>query len=95
MIFKLTEFQSAGGRYYVHCAELLGEPGPHWHIPARILNIPLEDFILLLRDKYGATIHSFNKENSFLLFSWDSLVKCRLYKNYINSQARKINFQVM
>lgn len=78
----------------MHCEDLIGQPGPHWHIPARILGITLEDFILLLKDKYDATIVSFNLENKFLLFSWDNLNKARSYKNEINAQARKTKYQI-
>lgn len=95
MLFKLKDFESgAKGKYYVHCEDLIGQPGPHWHIPARVLGISLEEFVNLLVVKYNAKGLCYNKENKFLFFYWDKQSECRRYKNEINAQARKINFQV-
>lgn len=94
MLYKLTEFQGGSGRYYVTCEDLLGKPGPHWHIPAIILGISIEEFIKELKDKYHADIISYTPETRFLLYSWGDISKERKFKNYINAQARKINFQI-
>lgn len=95
MLYTLKDFESgAKGTFYVHCEDLIGRPGPHWHIPARILGIELDEFVKLLAVKYKATIVSYNKENKFLLFSWDKQSEARKYKNDINAQARKKGFEI-
>ena len=94
MLYQLKDFQAQSGKHYITCEDLLGKPGPHWHIPARILGIELDEFVKLLAVKYKATIVSYNKENKFLLFSLDKQSECRKYKNDINAQARKINYQI-
>ena len=63
-----------------------------WWIPARLLNLSLEDYINLLVDKYNATIDKWypdsNNGKSLLIFSWKNYSDAHRYKLDMNRIAR-------
>ena len=91
-IYKCSEWQSATGRW--HCADVedLANGSAYWWIPCRILGISPEEFILLLKDKFNASDFYFDRKKNVLLYSWEKQSDMRKYKNWINAQARKVNF---
>lgn len=63
-----------------------------WWTPARILNIPLIDYIQLLIKDFNVSHISYNEEKDVLVFWWNKQTDMRRYKNYINKIARNKNF---
>ena len=94
MLYKLTEWQGATGRWYCGCVDALGSKNNVWWLPAKILDITPAAFIELVVNTYGADNISFNKDTFFFSFSWSDQNKERKYKNFINAAARKKNFQI-
>jgi hypothetical protein len=89
-LYKAEEWESCG-RWYVNDTNFTDSQAPFWWIPARILNITLPDYILLLKNIFRATDIQFI-ENKILVFSFDTIEDARKYKNYINKRARETNF---
>ena len=88
---KYSSWQSPTGYWYCNDTSNLAAGSGEWWIPARILGISPADFIELLVKDFKPDHISFNK---ILIFSWKDQSKMRAYKNWINAQARKVNFQI-
>ena len=94
MLYKLTEWYSDGSHWNCGCLDALGKGSNTWYYPARILKISPAEFIELVITKFKPDHTYFNKEKCLFFFSWSDQSKMRLYKNYINAEARKVNFQI-
>jgi len=94
MLFKMTEWQSASGNWYCGCVDNLAGDSGAWYLPARILNITPVAFIELLITKFKPDDVWYSKEKCILVYSWKSQTKMRAYKNWLNAEARKKNFQI-
>lgn len=93
-LLKLTEWQGATLWYCADIEELgRKDSGKWWHIP-RMLNLPLIDYILLLKDKYKAEGFQYSIETDTLVFGWKKQSDMRIFKNAMNAAARKANFKV-
>lgn len=91
-VYKLSEWQSQTGRWFCDDISDLGHGSGAWYLPARILNISLTDFVLLLKNEYNVSFIMYSKEHDMLIYSWDNQNDMRRYKNFINAKARQINF---
>lgn len=93
MIFKMTEWETASG-WHCNCVDNLAGGSAVWCLPARILKISPADFLKLLLEKYKPDYFYYNPETGFANWAWKSQAKMRVYKNMINAEARKQNFQI-
>lgn len=94
MIWKMTEWKSASGRWYCNCVDDLAGSAGLWYTPARILDLTPATYIQYVIDNFKPDHISVDKEKCLVFFSWDSQTNCRRFKNFINAEARKKNFQV-
>lgn len=85
---KFKEWQSASGRWY--CND--NTHPQKWWVPARMLGLSLTDFILLIKDKYGATIHSYCLKTDVLIYSFNTEAEVHKFVLFINREARKRNY---
>lgn len=94
-LYKLSEWQSSSGNWW-YCEDVsdLAGPSAKWWAPARVLGLSLTDFILLLRDKYHATIGKYNPDTDYLDIKWVSYSDMHKYVLYVNKVARSKNFMV-
>lgn len=96
MIYKASEWEDAIGEWHVANTSDLAHDSAAWWIPARILNISLVDYILLLKNEYNATIKAWfpesNNNKSLLLFSWKKYSDAHRFLLYINKVARNRNW---
>lgn len=96
-LYKATEWCNAG-RWNVADTSDLAKDSAAWWIPARILNLSLEDYIMLLVNEYHATIDLWspnsNNGKSLLLFSWKNYNDAHKYLLYINRIARNKNWTI-
>ena len=94
-IYKASEWKS-GRKWYVADISDLANDSAAWWIPARILNLSLEDFVMLLKNEYNATIDGWypesNNGKSLLTFSWFNYSDAHKYLLYINRVARNKNW---
>lgn len=81
-----------GAKWYVADVSDLANDSAAWWIPARLLNLSLEDYITLLTEKYNATIDKWypdsNDGKSLLIFSWKNYSDAHKYKLDMNRIAR-------
>lgn len=94
VLYQLKEYQRASGKYGLICENVLGQQGNHWHLPARVLGLTPEKFIILITTRYNATIDSFNKDKLFITYSWKTLEDARKFKNLVNRVAKQKDFKV-
>lgn len=86
MAFKIAEWQGGSGKWYTGTTEK-GDKSKWWYI-ARKMNLPLTDYILLLKNTYKANIIGYCQETDCLVFSFDSYANAHNYVLYINRIAR-------
>ena len=58
-IYKMTEWQSPTGVWYVSNTQDLGHDSGAWWLPARFLNMSLDDYIKMLIDEYHVSYIKF------------------------------------
>lgn len=95
-MYKASEWKSASDRWYVADTSNLGNDSAAWWIPARIFDLSLEDYILMLKDKYHATIDGWypesNNGKSLLVFSFKEYKDAHQYLLDVNRIARNKNW---
>lgn len=96
-LYKASEWQ-IGSNWYVADISDLTNDSAAWWIPARFLNLSLEDYILKLKNEYNAIIDRFcpsaNNGKSLLIFHWDNYNDAHRYLLYINRIARNKNWTI-
>lgn len=93
-VYKVSEWQGSSGKWYCNDTSDLAGIAGKWWIPARLLKMPLEEYILLLKETFNATIESYNDKTDVLIFYWEKYADCHKCLLWINSMSRKINFIV-
>ena len=93
-LFKMTEWQGSSGRWYCNDTTDLAGPSAKWWTPARMLNTSLTDYIIMLKDKFNATIVKYCPETDVLIFYWDKQIDIHKFILYINKESKKKNFMV-
>jgi len=91
---KLTEWQSPTGHWYANDVSDLAGIAGKWWVPARLLGISLEDYVLLLKDTYNATIVKYNAETDILIYYWNNYNDMHKFVLFLNKRARQENFIV-
>lgn len=91
-ILKYTDWEGGSGKYYCNDILDLGGLSSKWWIPARMLNMSLTDYILMLKDKFNANIVTYCEETDVLIYNWDKQNECHKFVLWLNAQARKANF---
>ena len=97
MLFKMSEWESATGKWRCACVDNLSGGSSAWWLPARILGISPADYVSLVINEYkpdDVWVLGRDSENPAFIFSWNNQTKMRLYKNFINRKAREVNFQI-
>lgn len=89
-IIKFSEWQGGAGEWRV-ADTTTWTP---WWTPARILNIPVTDFVLLLKDKYNVKDFFYSKEKNLLFWSWENYNDAHSFLLFINRKARENKFYV-
>lgn len=93
MLYKAQETKVAKG-YIVQCDDLVGT-GRNWTEPAKILGMAQTDFLKFVINKKGKlTPYRKDGKISFVGYHWDNLADARAFKNLLNAQSRKQNYQI-
>lgn len=95
MLFHLDEWQSTGTKIW-YCEHTSSYPQgvQKWVIPARVLNMSVDDFLRMLIKDFKPDVITVKKDGSFVSWGWKSLTAMRKYKNWMNAQSRAVNFQI-
>lgn len=95
MLFHLDEWQSTGTKIW-YCEHTSSYPQgvQKWVVPARILGLSVDDFLRMLIKDFKPDVITVKKDGSFVSWGWSKQSEMRKFKNFINSEARKKNFQI-
>lgn len=93
-LYKMEEWKASSGNWYCNCVSNLGGGSGSWWIPARILEMPLDEFVKLLISKFKVSDIKYFEDKNLLLYSWKKQSDMRIYKNFVNKVAREKNFQI-
>lgn len=85
-IYKAVEWQSASGKWHCNDPDLITR-GDQWLIPAKILNMNIVDYLVMMKEQYNAIVN-IREDGNFAYCSWKSQTDMRKYKNWINAKAR-------
>jgi hypothetical protein len=94
VLYKMSEWEAPGGRWYCGCIDHLGSADNTWYIPCRFLGISPAEYVKLILVKYKPDKYYFEKEKCIFIFSWMDQSKMRKFKNDMNAAARKVNFKI-
>ena len=86
-IYKAEEWQDASGIWHCTDPNLIAR-GDQWLIPAKIINMPIADFLIFVKQEFNARIH-IREDGGFAYFDWEKQSDMRKYKNWINDKSRK------
>lgn len=95
MLYHLDEWQSTGTKIW-YCEHTSSYPQgvQKWVIPARVLNMSVDDFLRMLIKDFKPDVITVKKDGSFVSWGWSKQSEMRKFKNFMNSEARKKNFQI-
>ena len=94
MLYRLEEWQGASGIWYCEHTSSFPANVEKWVIPARVLNMSVDDFLRMLIKDFKPDVITVKKDGSFVSWGWSKQSEMRKFKNFINSEARKKNFQI-
>lgn len=63
-----------------------------WWAPARMLNISPAEYAKLLIEKFHPDSIKYFQETDVLCYSWKKQADMRVFKNWLNAEARKRNY---
>ena len=93
-ILKYEEWTDGIGNWYCNDTSDLSGIAGLWWVPARMLNISSVEFVKMLIERFKPDDIKYFEDTDVLVYSWKSQAQMRVYKNWINAQARKYNFKV-
>ena len=91
-LYRASEWQGSSGVWYCNDVEDLAGISSRWWTPARMLNMPLDEYVTMLVEKFKVDSISYDPKAIVFFFYWKSREACRKYKNWINKKARECNF---
>ena len=94
MLYQCKEWQDSSGLWLCQHTSSFPRNVQKWVVPARILGISPAEFIELLLKDFKPDYIYHNADCSFVYWGWTSQSQMRKYKNWINAEARKVNFQI-
>lgn len=93
-IYKAEEWQLESGYWVCNDTSDLGNGSGYWWHPARMLNISPANYVKLVIDKFNPDEVWHSDDCSIVGFRWKSQSKMRIYKNWLNSEARKHQYYI-
>ena len=94
MLYKCTEWQGASGIWYCEHTDSFPKDVQKWVVPARILGVSVDEFLKLLIEKFKPDQISYRKDGSFVSWGWSKQSEMRKFKNWINAESRRKNYQI-
>lgn len=93
---KYVEWESVSGRWYCNDVSDLAGISGKWWIPARLMGLPLTEYINMLITTYKADVRGYNPDKDFLAVSWSPQHYAYMHKFVlmINRESKKKNWQV-
>ena len=90
-LLKFSEWETPSGWHCNDTSDLANGSGYWWHVP-RMLNMPLTDYVLFLKNNYNAKNFHYNSEYNVLLWDWPSYSDCHKFMLFVNKTARKTQY---
>ena len=87
-LLKYTEWGETGSWYCNDISDLCSVRALWW-APARMLNISPAEFVELLINKFHPDRIRYFEDTDVLVYSWRKQTDMRVFKNWLNAEARK------
>lgn len=89
-MYKASIWQSgSGAHWYVNDTSDLASDRGKWWYPARLLNMPLTDYVNLLVNEFKVDKITYNPKSDLLYFYWINYNDANRYKLWVNREIRK------
>ena len=85
MLYRLEEWQGASGVWYCEHTSSFPANVEKWVVPARVLNMSVDDFLRILIKDFKPDVITVKKDGSFVSWGWSKQSEMRKYKNWINA----------
>ena len=93
-LYKPTDFQGSSGQWYCNDVSNLAGGSGNWWNAARAWGVSPAAFIEMLIKDFHPDKISYSLDKNVLVFSWNSQIDMRAFKNATAREARKRNFCV-
>ena len=93
-LLKYVEWNDGLGNWECNDTSDLCSVRALWWTPARMLGISPAEYVELLVTKFKPDKIIYFEETDVLLYSWRNINSMRVFKNWLNAQARKYNYIV-
>lgn len=90
-LLKYTEWENCG-LWFCNDLSSLSSIRAKWWAPARMLNMTPAAYAEMIYTKYKPDFFRYSVEHDVLIYGWKSQAKMRVYKNWLNKQARERKF---
>ena len=96
MIYEAVEWQDPTGCWHVKSVQKLGTVSSQWWFPARILNMPLDEFLVMLKEQYHWTPDAAFNDGLNVIGHWEKkdYAHAHKYKLMINRIARNKKVEI-
>ena len=94
MLYRLEEWQGASGVWYCEHTSSFPANVEKWVIPARVLNMSVDDFLRMLIKDFKPDVITVKEDGSFASWGWSKQSEMRKFKNWMNAKSRAVNFQI-
>jgi len=92
-LYQEKVWSSATGTYW-YSAYTDSFVHDNWILPARILNMELDKYLLFVINKFDGIITAARSDGSFVGIGFKTETAAKKWRTYINSVAKRRNFQV-
>ena len=93
-LLKYSEWRGSSEVWRASDVSNLKDGSNAWWLPARLLSITPDAFVLLLKNKFKVSYLSYSKDKNVLSFGWDNYIDCHKFVSYINKIAKEKKFFV-
>ena len=87
-LLRYVEWEQSGFWYCNDTSDLCSVRAL-WATPAHMLNISPAEYVKLLVTRFKPDVIKYSEEHDVLVFCWRNINNMRLFKNWINAEARK------
>lgn len=94
MLYEADEWKNASGEWHVKSVQKLGTASSQWWFPARILDMPLDKFLIMLKEDYHWVPDAAYNDGLNVIGHWDDYSYAHKYKLMINRIARHKKIEI-
>ena len=93
-LLKYDEWQDGCGQWHCNDTTDLGHGSSLWWLPAKMWNMTPAEYLKMVIEKFKPDHIYHSDDYSFVGWNWKNQTQMRVFKNWINAEARKHNYLI-